>query len=55
MYDYFKDKEKPKTMWSVISTGVLSRTMQIALPDTEFSAVAVARIIQQGELGRANL
>ena len=40
-------------MWSVISTGVLSRTMQIALPDTEFNAVAVARNIQQGELGRA--
>ena len=53
MYDYFKDREKPKTMWSVISTGVLSRTMQIALPDTEFNAVAVARNIQQGELGRA--
>ncbi len=53
IYDYFKDKEKPKTMWSVISTGVLSRTMQIALPDTEFNAVAVARNIQQGELGRA--
>ena len=53
IYDYFKDKEKPNTMWSVISTGVLSRTMQIALPDTEFNAVAVARNIQQGELGRA--
>lgn len=53
IYDYFKYKEKPKTMWSVISTGVLSRTMQIALPDTEFNAVAVARNIQQGELGRA--
>ena len=53
MYNYFKDKEKPKTIWSVISTGVLSRTMQIALPDTEFNAVAVARNIQQGELGRA--
>ena len=24
------DKEKPKTMWSVISTGVLSRSLQIA-------------------------
>ena len=53
MYDYFKDKEKPKTMWSVISTGVLTRTMQIALPDTKFNAVAVARNIQQGELGVA--
>ena len=53
IYNYFKDKEKPNTMWSVISTGVLSRSMQIALPDTEFKAVAVARNIQQGELGRA--
>lgn len=52
-YDFFKDKEKPKTIWSVISTGVLTRTMQIALPDTEFKAVAVARNIQQGELGKA--
>lgn len=54
IYDFFKDKEKPKTMWSVISTGVLSRTMQIALPETNFKAVAVARNIQQGELGRAD-
>lgn len=53
-YDFFKDKEKPKTMWSVISTGVLTRTMQIALPDTNFKAVAVARNIQQGELGAAD-
>jgi len=54
IYDYFKDKDKPQTMWSVISTGVLSRTMQIALPYTKFKAVAVARNIQQGELGRAD-
>lgn len=53
-YDFFKDKEKPKTMWSVISTGVLTRTMQIALPETNFKAVAVARNIQQGELGVAD-
>ena len=54
IYDYFKDKEQPKTMWSVISTGVLQRSLQIALPDTRFKAVAVARNIQQGELGRAD-
>jgi hypothetical protein len=53
VYDYFKDKEKPETIWSVISTGVLTRTLQIALPTTEFKAVAVARNIQQGELGNA--
>ena len=54
IYDYFKDKDKPNTMWSVISTGVLTRTLQIALPYTEFKAVAVARNIQQGELGKAH-
>lgn len=51
-YDNFKDLEIPE-MWSVFSTGVLSRTLQIALPDTAFNAVAVARNIQPGELGRA--
>jgi len=53
IYDYFKDKEHPKRMWCVISTGVLSRSLQIALPNTKFHNVAVARNIQQGELGRA--
>lgn len=53
IYNFFKDKEKPKRMWCVISTGVLSRALQIALPDTHIINVAVARNIQQGELGRA--
>jgi hypothetical protein len=53
VHDFFKDKEKPKVMWTVISTGVLTRALQIALPDTEFKAVAVARNVQQGELGKA--
>ena len=43
-----------KRIWSVISTGVLSRSLQIALPQTEIVNVAVARNIQQGELGRAH-
>lgn len=43
-----------KRIWSVISTGVLSRSLQIALPETEIVNVAVARNIQQGELGRAH-
>jgi len=51
-YDNFKDMDI-KTMWSVMSTGVLSRSLQIALPNAEFHAVAVARNIQDGELGRA--
>lgn len=51
-YDNFKDLEIPH-MWTVFSTGVLCRTLQIALPNTKFSAVAVARNVQAGELGRA--
>jgi hypothetical protein len=51
--DFFKNREHPKTMWSVISTGVLTRSLQIALPNTEFKAIAVSRNIQQGELGKA--
>lgn len=43
-----------KRIWSVISTGVLSRSLQIALPETEIVNVAVARNIQHGELGRAH-
>jgi hypothetical protein len=43
-------------MWSVMSTGVLSRALQIALiPDGwTVHAVAVARNIQEGELGQAH-
>jgi len=52
-YDFFSTIEHPENMWSVISTGVLSRALQIALPNTNFFNVAVARNIQQGELGRA--
>jgi len=51
-YDNFKDADIPE-MWSVFSTGVLSRTLQIALPNTAFNAIAVARNVQPGELGRA--
>jgi hypothetical protein len=51
-YDNFKDADIPN-MWTVFSTGVLSRTLQIALPNTTFNAIAVARNIQPGELGRA--
>lgn len=54
IYEFFQSKRiVPTEMWSVISTGVLTRTLQIALPDTRFYAVGVARNIQQGELGRA--
>lgn len=51
-HEALKDKNI-ETMWTVFSTGVLSRTLQIALPNTNFHAVAVARNIQPGELGKA--
>lgn len=53
VHDFFKDKSHPNCMWTVISTGVLTRSLQIALPNTEFKAIAVSRNIQHGELGKA--
>lgn len=47
-------KLRIKRLWCVISTGVLSRALQIALPNTEIFNVAVSRNIQNGELGRAH-
>jgi hypothetical protein len=46
---------EPDEVWSVISTGVLSRSMQIAWPNAEFHAVAVARNMKAGELGKAQV
>ena len=46
---------EPEEVWSVISTGVLTRSMQIAWPNAKFHAVAVARNLKAGELGRADV
>lgn len=47
---------KPKgEMWCAMSTGVLSRGMQLALPKWEHHGVAVARNIQDGERGNAKI
>lgn len=40
-------------VWTAASTGVLTRGLQLAWPDADFNAVAVARNLQDGELGRA--
>ena len=45
----------PTEVYTVISTGVLSRALQIAWPDAKFTAVAVARNMKAGETGRAEL
>lgn len=41
----------PPEVWSVISTGQLTRSMQIAFPESMFYGVAVARNIHAGEAG----
>jgi hypothetical protein len=46
---------EPEEVYTVISTGVLSRALQIAWPNAKFTAVAVARNMKAGESGRANL
>lgn len=45
----------PPEVWCAISTGVLSRAIQIALPDTQVHAIAVSRNIKEGERGTAKL
>lgn len=45
----------PSEVYTVISTGVLSRALQIAWPRAKFTAVAVARNMKAGESGRANI
>jgi hypothetical protein len=54
-YDIAEKHGYPEEVWSAISTGVLQRALQIAWPDADFNAVAVARNIKAGELGRANI
>jgi hypothetical protein len=48
------NRPQPESFVSVISTGVLSRTLQIAFPKTKFYGVAVARNLHKGEVGRAS-
>jgi hypothetical protein len=49
------NRPEPEDFVSVISTGVLSRTLQIAFPNSRFFGVAVARNLHPGEIGRANV
>ena len=43
----------PEEVYVATSTGVLSRSLQIAWPDTKFTSICVARNMKHGELGRA--
>lgn len=46
---------EPEEVYVAISTGVLSRALQIAWPNAKFICIAVARNLQEGELGRADV
>ena len=46
---------EPDEVYVAISTGVLSRALQIAWPNSKFTCVAVARNLKAGELGRATV
>jgi hypothetical protein len=47
--------DPPDEVWSVCSTGVLTRALQIVWPNAKFNVVAVARNMKSGEIGRADI
>lgn len=47
------ERPAPRDVVTVISTGVLTRTLQIAFPQARFHGVAVARNLHDGEVGDA--
>ncbi len=47
--------KEPNSFWTAFSTGVLNRALQIAWPNSVANGLAVARNIQDGEKGRANI
>lgn len=42
---------EPEEVWTVLSTGVLHRALQVAWPNAKFHGVAVARNMKAGEVG----
>jgi hypothetical protein len=46
-------KVRPTQVWCAMSTGVLSRGLQLAWPGAQHFGVAVARNIKAGERGQA--
>ena len=54
-YDYIQERGEPETIYTAVSTGVLTRGLQIGFPNAEFYGVCVARNMKHGELGRANV
>jgi hypothetical protein len=52
-YPYLRDWFDVDQVATVVSTGVLTRTLQIAWPDMDFLGVAVGRNMHDGECGKA--
>lgn len=46
---------EPEEVWTVISTGVLHRALQIAWPNAKFHCVAVSRNMKHGEIGHDSI
>ena len=53
--DLLKNYNEPDQLWTAVSTGVLTRGLQIGFENTEMHGVAVARNMKAGELGRTNI
>jgi hypothetical protein len=47
--------KEPDQLWTAVSTGVLTRGLQIGFENTEMHGVAVARNMKAGELGRTSI
>jgi hypothetical protein len=50
-----KNYDEPEEMWSVVSTGVLTRGLQVGFPNAKMRGVCVARNMKYGELGRTEI
>lgn len=53
-YNLYQSGFRPDSMVVATSTGVLIRSLQIAMPETKFTCLAVSRNIQEGEKGPAH-
>lgn len=50
-----KNHKEPQELWSAVSTGVLTRGLQIGFENAEMKGVCVARNMKAGELGRTEI
>jgi hypothetical protein len=53
--ELLKNYSEPEELWSVVSTGVLTRGLQIGFQNTKMKGVCVARNMKHGELGRTEI